>query len=186
MHNRVSQLLLDWRAGNPAALDQLLPLVYDELHRVARAHLARERSDHTLQPTALVNEAYLRLVDLRRLDWQSRAHFIAMAATTMRRILVSHARRHRAAKRGGGAVTVTLQEDAAAGADEHSVELIALDEALSALAELDSRQSRVVELRYFAGLSIEETAEALAVSPATVKNEWKMARAWLFNRLAGR
>jgi RNA polymerase sigma factor (TIGR02999 family) len=109
-----------------------------------------------------------------------------MAATTMRRILVSHARRHRAAKRGGGAVTVTLQEDAAAGADEHSVELIALDEALSALAELDSRQSRVVELRYFAGLSIEETAEALAVSPATVKNEWKMARAWLFNRLAGR
>lgn len=162
-----------------------MPLVYDELHRLAAARLAQERRDHTLQPTALVHEAYLRLVDTRRLEWQNRAHFLAVAATTMRRILVSHARKHRAAKRSGAGPTVSLLDDDAS-VDGRAVELMALDEALSDLARLDARQSRIVELRYFAGLTIEETAEVLEVSSATVKNDWSMARAWLFNRLAGR
>lgn len=184
MSTTVTQLLLDWRAGDAAALDRLLPLVYDDLHHLARVQFARERRGHTLQPTALVHEAYLRLVEIRRIAWQDRAHFLALAATTMRRILVGHARKHRAAKRGGGAFSVTLGEEIAGGAGPEA-DLLALDQALGALAELDPRQARIVELRYFGGLTIEETAEALEVSPATVKSDWQMARAWLFNRLEG-
>jgi RNA polymerase sigma factor (TIGR02999 family) len=180
----VTRLLRDWRSGDPAALERLLPLLYDELRRLARAQLAGERRDHTLQPTALVHEAYLRLAGYAGVDWQSRAHFLALAATTMRRILVSHARQRLASKRGGGRLTVTLGEQAAVAA-ERNTDLMALDEALTELARLDPRQGRVVELRYFAGLTIEETAAVVEVSPATVKNDWKMARAWLFNRLEG-
>lgn len=182
MSTTVTQLLLDWRAGDDAALDRLLPLVYDDLHRLARGQFARERAGHTLQPTALVHEAYLRLVEIRRVDWQDRAHFLALAATTMRRILVSHARRRLAAKRGGAAVNVTLVEEVV-GSGGPEVGLLALDEALGALAELDPRQARIVELRYFGGLTIEETAEALTVSPSTVKSDWQMARAWLYSQL---
>jgi RNA polymerase sigma factor (TIGR02999 family) len=180
----VTRLLRDWRAGDEEALERLLPRVYDELRRLARAYLARERPGHTLQPTALVHEAYLRLVDQTRVDWQNRAHFFAIAATSMRRILVSHARRRHAAKRGGAALTLTLDEGLAA-AGERDVDLVALDEALAALERLDPRQARIVELRFFAGLTIEETATALEVSPATVKLDWKLARAWLFRELSG-
>lgn len=182
MSTTVTRLLLDWRAGDAAALDRLLPLVYDDLHRLARGQFAREPSGHTLQPTALVHEAYLRLVEIRRVAWQDRAHFLALAATVMRRILVSHARKRRAAKRGGAAAPVTLLEEVM-GAPGPEVDLLALDEALRTLAELDARQARVVELRYFGGLTIEEAAEALGVSAATVKSDWQMARAWLFHRL---
>ncbi len=169
--------------GDTAGLDALIPLVYDELHALAARYLRRERPDHTLQPTALVHEAYMRLTGQRSVDWTNRAQFFAVAAETMRRILVNHALAHRAAKRGGGATPVTL-DDAADAAAEPDVDVVALDEALTALAALDPRQARVVELRYFAGLSIEETAEVLDVSPATVKREWSMARAWLRRALA--
>lgn len=185
MSTTVTRLLLEWRAGDATALDRLLPLVYDDLHRVAGGQLARERSGHTLQPTALVHEAYLRLVEVHHVAWQDRAHFLALAATTMRRILVDHARKRRAAKRGGAAVGVTLVEEVV-GSPGPEVELLALDEALIALAELDPRKSRLVELRYFGGLTIDEAAEALGVSPSTVKSDWQMARAWLFNRLRER
>ena len=178
----ITELLVDWSKGDQAALDRLAPLVYDELRRMARTYLRGERPDHTLQATALVNEAYLRLVDQRRVTWQNRAHFFGIASQMMRRILVNHAVARAAAKRGAGAERLRLGEAAglAAGPD---AELIALDEALKELEKLDQRQSRIVELRYFGGLSLEETAEALGLSRATVKREWATARLWLRHQL---
>lgn len=179
----VTELLLRWKDGGDPVRDELLALVYDELRRVAGAQLRAERHDHTLQPTALVNEVYLRIVDQTRVQWQNRAHFFAVAARLMRRILVDHARRTGAAKRGSGVRPVRIEsvEPAAPMAD---VDLVDLDAALARLAERDERMSRVVEMRYFAGLSVEETAEALAISVATVKREWSTARAWLHRELA--
>jgi RNA polymerase sigma factor (TIGR02999 family) len=178
----VTGLLQAWGGGDSAALDRLVPIVYDELHRQAQRYLRRENPGHTLQTTALVHEAYLRLVDQREARWQNRAQFFGVAAQAMRRILVDHARRHQAAKRGGSAVPVTLEEGAVAAAGS-GVDLVALDDALTRLAALDPQQARVVELRYFTGLGIEETAEALGISPATVKRDWAMARAWLKREL---
>lgn len=178
----VTELLRAWGGGDAAALDQMVPLVYEELRRQAQRYLRRESPGHTLQTTALVHEAYLRLVDQRTARWESRAQFFGVAAQLMRRILVDHARGHHAAKRGGSAIQVPLEEDTAP-AQERDVDLLALDEALTRLAQLDERQAKVVELRYFTGLGIEETAEALGISPATVKREWTMARAWLKREL---
>lgn len=174
----VTRLLKDWSSGDREALDQLMPLVYKELRRIAHRHLRRERPDHTLQTTALVNEAYLRLIDQRQACWQNRSQFFAVAARLMRRILVDYARARLYAKRGGGLVRVTLGEVAEI-AGEQTAEVVALDEALNALAVLDERKSQIVELRFFGGLSIEETAEALAVSPGTVMRDWTLAKAWL-------
>ena len=179
----VTQLLLDWSDGNQAALDQLLPLVYRELRRLAHQYLRKERAGHTLQTTDLVHEAYLRLVDQHRVHWQNRAHFFGVAAQLMRRILVDRARRARRAKRGGGVPKASLDQ-AALVAREATVDIIALDEALSRLAEIDGRKARVVELRFFGGLEVEETAAFLKVSPMTVMREWKMAKAWLHRALS--
>lgn len=177
----VTELLLAWGRGEGEAKERLLPLVYDDLRRRAAGYLRRERPGHTLQPTALVHEAYLRLVDQEKADWRNRAQFLGVASQMMRRILVDHARARLAGKRGGGAIMVTLtQEPAASGPD---VDLAALDEALEELAALDSRQAKLIELRFFGGLSIEETGEVLDISPATVKRDWTAARAWLFKRL---
>ena len=179
-----TELLLAWGRGEQDAFDQLVPLVYDELRRVARGHMARERADHTLQASGLVHEAYVRLIELKQMRWQNRAHFFAMAARVMRRILVDNARARRNEKRGGGVPKVTLDEallvSSGPGAD-----LVALDEALTALEALHPRKSQVVELRYFAGLSLEETAEALGVSTDTVKRDWRFAKLWLFSELSG-
>jgi RNA polymerase sigma factor (TIGR02999 family) len=180
----VTQLLLDWTGGNRAALDRLMPLVYDELRRLARRHLQRERSDHTLQTTALVHEAYLKLIDQDRAQWQNRAHFFAIAARAMRRILLMHARKKQAAKRGGGQPHLSLDEGALV-TGQRPEEIIALDDALSRLEAMDERLARVVECRYFGGLTIGETAEALDVSPATVKRDWRTAKAWLYRALGG-
>ncbi|HEY0404844.1 MAG TPA: sigma-70 family RNA polymerase sigma factor [Pyrinomonadaceae bacterium] len=174
----VTQILQEVSDGDRDAPARLMPLVYHELRRLADHYLRQERPDHTLQPTALVHEAYLKLIDQRRVDWQNRAHFFGVAAQLMRRILVDHARRHRASKRGGFQQKLTLDE-AADYSQPRDVDLIALDDALNALAQLDARQSRIVELRFFGGLTIEETAEALSVSTATVKVDWNMAKAWL-------
>lgn len=179
----VTHLLNDWGRGNQQALDKLLPLVYDELRRLAASYLRRERPDHTLQPTALVHEAYFRLIGQREVSWQNRAHFFGIAAQAMRRILVDHARSHLYAKRGGGAQKLSLDE-AMGVPDQQGVELTALDEALNKLETIDPRQSRIIELRYFGGLSIEATAEVLGISPATVKREWSMARAWLHRQIS--
>jgi RNA polymerase sigma factor (TIGR02999 family) len=179
----VTELLRAWGGGDARALDQLVPVVYEELRRQAQRYLRREAPGHTLQTTALVHEAYLRLVDQRQARWESRSQFFGVAAQLMRRILVDHARRHHAGKRGGSAIGVPLEEGTAA-AHERDVDVVALDEALTRLAALDERQARVVELRYFTGLGIEETAEVLGVSPATVKREWAIARAWLKRELA--
>lgn len=179
----VTQLLQAWGRGDLAAFDRLIPLVYEQLRQQARRHLRRERPGHTLQTTGLVHEAYLRLVDQREANWQNRAQFFAIAAQMMRRVLVDHARSRHAGKRGGSAIHVTLEE-ATAPAEEPGVDLIELDEALTRLAALDPQQARVVELRYFTGLGIEETAQVLGVSPATVKREWTIARAWLRRELA--
>lgn len=178
----VTELLAEWRDGNQLAEEQLFPLVYDELRKLARSHLRRERPDHTLQPTALVNEAYLRLIDQKRVQWQSRAHFFGIASQMMRRILVDHARARKADRRGGGARNLTLEDEVTPG-DTRDVDLIALDDALEALAALDPSGARVVELRYFGGLTIEETAEVLGTSASTVKREWRAARTWLFREL---
>ena len=178
-HPDVTRLLVEWRDGNAEALDALMPLVYDELRRLARGYLGRERGSHTLQPTALVNEAYLRLVDQRRVQWQNRAHFFGIAAQIMRRLLVDHARSIRADKRGGGVTRLALDVASFAAAEVRAVDVEELDRALERLAALDERQSRVVELRYFAGATNEETAEALGIAVATVKRDWTMARAWL-------
>jgi RNA polymerase sigma factor (TIGR02999 family) len=180
----VTQLLLNWGNGDRAALDALAPMVYDELRRLAHAYLRRERPDHTLQGTALVNEAYLRLVDQRNVHWQNRAHFFGVAAQMIRRILVDHARGHQAAKRGAGAAKLSLDDALAVSGTGQDVNLVNLDEALKTLHDLDERQARIVELRYFTGLSIEETAEVVGISPATVKREWTSARAWLFRELS--
>jgi RNA polymerase sigma factor (TIGR02999 family) len=174
----VTQMLLDWSEGDREALDKLIPIVYSELRLRAARYLRRERPGHTLQTTALIHETYLRLVEQKDVQWQNRAHFFAIAAQLMRRILVDHARQRDAAKRGGADVTLTLDE-AMAVFPGRDVNLMALDETLTRLAEIDPRQSRVVELRYFSGLSIEETAEVLGVSPGTVKLDWSMAKAWL-------
>ncbi len=175
----VTQLLLDWSNGNQAALDRLTPLVYEELHRLAHQHMSRERRHqqaHTLQTSALVNEAYLRLIDQRNVHWQNRSHFFSIASRLMRRILVDHARAHTRAKRGGGALRVSLDE-AAFVSQERAEELVALDEALTSLAAIDPRKCQVVELRFFGGMSVEETAAALGVSPVTVKRDWSTAKA---------
>ena len=178
----VTDLLVAWREGNQEALAQLIPLVHDELRRIAHAYLARERPDHTLRTTALVNEAYLRLVDSSRVQWQDRAQFFAAAAGSMRRILVDYARRHRAEKRGGGRAALPLDE-AAIVVEERAEMLIALDDALERLGVVDARLCRVVECRYFAGLTDEETAETLGVTPRTVRRDWVKARGWLFAEL---
>jgi RNA polymerase sigma-70 factor, ECF subfamily len=174
----VTRLLLAWRDGDAAALDQILPVIYAELHGIARAYMRRERPDHTLQPTALLHEAYLRLVDQTRITWRGRAHFIAIAATMMRRVLINHARDLGAAKRGSGGRKVALTE-ALEVPEQREVDLLALDAALRQLEALDPRQSKIVELRFFGGLEVTEVAEVLSLSTATVKREWAVARAWL-------
>ncbi|HEY3138242.1 MAG TPA: sigma-70 family RNA polymerase sigma factor [Blastocatellia bacterium] len=179
---QITGLLQDWRNGDQAAIDKLLPIVYDELRRLAAGFFRRERLNHTLEPTALVHEAYLHLVDQSRVGWENRAHFFGAAAKLMRRILIDHARGHNAAKRGGGEIRVSLADDVAV-TKQRELDLITLDGALDELAVLDEQQSRIVEMRYFGGLSIEETAEVLAISPATVKREWNTARAWLYRRM---
>jgi RNA polymerase sigma factor (TIGR02999 family) len=182
--SHVTRLLRAWGHGDERARDELLPLVHQELRRQAAGYLRRERSDHTLQPTALVNEAYLRLVGQTRVSWQNRAHFFGIAAQMMRRILVDHARKHRAAKRPRGGVQV-LWNDGMAAVQPRGCELLALDQALTELAALDARQGQIVELRYFGGMSEQDVAEVLAVSRATVTREWRTARAWLYRRLNG-
>jgi RNA polymerase sigma-70 factor (ECF subfamily) len=177
--SELTQLLLDWSQGNKNALDKLMPLVYDELRSLARRYLSRESTGHTLQTTALVNEAYMRLIDQNRVQWQNRAHFFAISAQLMRRILVDHARKQHYAKRGGDAIKLSL-DDVALLSKEKAAELVALDEALEQLAELDSRRSRVVELRFFGGLNNEEIASVLGISANTVMRDWNLARAWLY------
>ena len=174
----VTQLLVAWSAGEPAALDALLPLVNDELRRLARAYLRREGLGHTLQTSALVNEAYLKLIDQKQVQWQNRAHFFGLAAQLMRRILIDHARHHRYAKRGGGALQVSLDETTAVTA-ACAEELLAINEAVEKLAAMDARKGRLVELRFFGGLTEEETAEVMSISVPTVQREWRAAKAWL-------
>jgi len=178
----VTRLLLAWRAGDQSALDELMPLVHDELRRRARRHMRGERVDHTLQTTALINEAYLRLVDIRQVQWEDRAHFFAMAARLMRRILIDHARARGYLKRGGGVQKIPL-DDAPVIGQERRRDLVALDEALKALEVVDERKSRVIELRFFGGLGVKETAEVLQVSPDTVMRDWRLAKAWLLREL---
>jgi RNA polymerase sigma factor (TIGR02999 family) len=181
---QITQLLVRWSNGDAEILDDLLPLVYLELRRQAAGYLRRERSDHTLQPTALINEAYLRLIDQREVKWQNRAHFFAIAAQAMRRILVDYARERKREKRGGTAEDLPLDEALTIVSPERSVDLVALDEALNKLTTFDERQARVVELRYFSGLSIDETAEVLNVSNVTVRRDWNLAKAWLHQEIA--
>lgn len=181
-HGNVTELLIGAQQGDKAALDRLLPVVYTELRRLAAAYLRRERSNHTLQATALVHEAYLRLVDQRAVDWQNRAQFFGLAAEMMRRILVNYALQTHAQKRGGYQTRLAL-DDAMSLFTDAGVDLISLDEALTRLAAIDPRQSRIVELRFFGGLSVEETAEVLGVSEITVKREWRIAKAWLYDQL---
>jgi len=178
----VTQLLMDWSNGDQSAADHLFPLVYGELKRMARRYLRKENPGHTLQTTALVNEAYLRLVDQKRVHWQNRAQFYGIAAQMMRRILVDHARSHARLRRGGQAVKISLDHIATL-ADERAAELIALDEALDSLAKLDERRSQVVEMRFFGGLSNSEIATVLKIAPNTVMRDWNMARAWLYREL---
>jgi RNA polymerase sigma-70 factor, ECF subfamily len=180
--NEVSRLLLDWSNGDRAALDKLVPLVHDELHRLAHHYMRQERAGHTLQTTALVNEAYMRLIDQRSVRWQSRAHFFAIAAQLMRRILVDYARSRRYAKRGGEARQVTFDESVLVS-PQKGAELIAVDDALTDLAARDSRKSQIVELRFFGGLNIEETAEVMRLSASTVQREWRSAKAWLYEAI---
>jgi len=174
----VTRLLVDWRAGDKSALDKLMGLVHQELRRIARRYMRHERAGHTLESAALINEAYLRLLDVREIDWQNRAHFLAMAARLMRRILVDHARSRKYAKRGAAQQKLSLSE-ADRIANEPDVDLVALDDALNSLAAMNEQQSRLVELRFFGGLTIEETAEVLGVSHATVERDWAVSRAWL-------
>jgi len=178
----VTQLLVAWTHGNRAALEELIPVVYPELRRIAARYLRRERVGHTLQPTALVHEAYVKLIDQDRAHWQNRAQFFGVAAQLMRRILVDHAREHAAEKRGGSARPVTLV-DAMAASPDRGIDVLALDEALERLTAIYPEQGRLVELRYFGGLTIEETGEVLGLSPATVKRQWAVARAWLLANL---
>lgn len=177
-----TRLLVRWGNGDKAALDELLPFVYEELRRLAHHYMGRERPGHTLQTSALVNEAYLRLVDQRSVKWQNRAHFFGIASQMMRRILVDHARSRHYAKRGGGAIQVSLDESMIVSG-ERAGDVVALDDALTALARIDQRKSKIVEMRFFGGLSIEETAEALSVSPGTVMRDWTLAKAWLHREI---
>jgi RNA polymerase sigma-70 factor, ECF subfamily len=181
----VTQLLVSWSGGDQAALEALTPLVHQELHRLAARHMAGERPGHILQTTALVNEAYLRLVDWKDVRWQNRAHFFAVAAQIMRRVLVDVARTRDRAKRGGGQVHVSLSEAAGVPAAAQDVDFVALDDALKTLERLNARQSRVVELRFFGGLSLDEAAHVLKVSVGTVRRDWSLAQAWLFRELSG-
>ena len=180
----ITTLLADWRRGDRGALDQLTPLVYDELRRLAANYLKREQLDHTLQSTALVHEAYLRMVGGVDVDWENRSHFFGVAAKIVRRILVEHARAANTRKRGSGAAMLPINEEANS-AGWRPGNLLALDDALNALAAIDPRQARIVELRFFTGLNVEETAEVMAISPATIKREWAVAKAWLYRELAG-
>jgi len=180
--NQVTQLLVRWSRGDPNAREALIPLVYEELRRIARSALSRQRPGHTLESTALVHEAYMRLVGRTSVHFESRTHFFAVASHLMRRILVDHARKHNAAKRGGANVTLILN-DSVDVPDKREINLSALDEALTALAKLDERQASIVEMRFFGGLSIDETSQVLAIAPATVKREWMMARSWLYDAL---
>ena len=180
--DNVTKLLLDLSGGDRSAVDLLLPVIYDELRRLAANYLRRERPDHTLQPTALVHEAYLHLVDQTRVNWQNRAHFFGVAAQIMRRLLIDHARKHNAEKRGQDYEKLSLDENIDRSV-ERSGDLIALDDALNALATFDEQKARLVELRYFGGLSIEETADVMGVTPTTVKRHWRLAKAWLYGEL---
>lgn len=179
----ITQLLLSWSKGDEAALDQLIPLVYPELRKLARRYMNRENPEHTLQTSALINEAYLRLVDQQAVEWQDRAHFFAVAAQVMRHILIDHARSHLYGKRGAGAQHVPLDEVAVVS-QERATELVALDDSLMSLAKIDERKGKIVELRFFGGLSVEETAEAMSLSPATVMREWRVAKAWLHREIS--
>jgi RNA polymerase sigma-70 factor, ECF subfamily len=181
--HRVTQLLIDWSNGDQSAFDKLMPLIDEELRRLAHHYMSRERVGHTLQTTALVNEAFLKLVNRKNLQWQNRAHFFGLAAQVMRTILVDHARSHASAKRGGGTRNLELDE-AMLVSQEKASEVVALDEALKQLALIDPRQSRIVELRFFGGLTVEEAAEVMRVSPVTIKREWSTAKAWLYHELA--
>jgi len=185
MSHDVTQLLIRLSEGNKSVVNEIFPLIYEELKKLAGNYLRRERGNHTLQPTALVHEAYLKLIDQTRINWQNRAHFLGMAATMMRQILIDHARRHRAGKRGGEAENLQLEESIVIASDEKSMDLLALDEALQDLAKFDEFKSRLVELRYFGGLSVEETAEVLEVSEITVKRHWRLAKAWLAEAVKG-
>jgi len=178
----ITRLLLAWGQGDQTALERLMPLVYEELRRLARRHMNRQRPGHTLQTTALVNEAYLRLIDSSQVQWQNRAHFFAVSAQLMRRILVDFARSRKSLKRGAEARQITL-DDSLEVSSERGADMIALDDALNALAEMNPRQSQIVELRYFGGLSEEEIAEALKISPRTARRDWSLARAWLYREL---
>jgi RNA polymerase sigma factor (TIGR02999 family) len=179
----ITEMLRQWSGGKTEVMDDLLPLIYDELRRRAAAYLRRERPNHTLQPTALVHEAYLRLIDQRQDNWASRDHFFAIAAQAMRRILVDHARGRHRQKRGGSNEDLPLEDALLAAADESNVDLIALDEAMKKLAKLDSQQERIVELRYFGGLSLDEAANALSISRATAARDWQVAKAWLHREM---
>ncbi len=181
----VTVLLREWRSGDKHALDKLMPLVYDEMRRIAHRYMQNEREGHTLQTTALINEAYVRLVGRQKIEWQNRAHFYAVTAQVMRQVLIDHARRLHMAKRGGSAQRVTLDE-AVTMSVERAEELLALDEALVELARLDPRKGRVVELRYFGGLSMEDSADVLGISLMTVRRDWRAAKAWLFQRMRER
>lgn len=180
--SEITRLLHAWGGGDATALEKLVPLVNAELRRLARRYMGHESPGHTLQPTALINEVYLRLIDWRGVRWQDRAHFFGVAAGLMRRTLVDHARRHRTSKRGGHALTISFDETAV-GPPERTADLIAIDDALNALATRDPRKSKIVELRFFGGLTVEETAEVLQISSRTVKREWSLARAWLYCEL---
>ena len=179
----LTQLLIDWSNGDQSAFDKLMPLIDEELRRLAHRYMSRERAGHTLQTTALVNEAFVRLVNRKNVNWQNRAHFFGLAAQLMRTILVDHARSHACAKRGGGAFKLEL-DDALVVSQKKASEVLALDDALKELARLDPQQSRIVELRFFGGLTVEETAEVLHLSPATIKREWSTAKAWLYHELS--
>jgi RNA polymerase sigma-70 factor (ECF subfamily) len=180
--HEITKLLKDWEDGDSTALDRLIPLVYDELHRLAHQHMRRERAGHLLQTSALINEAYLRLADQSEVTFENRMHFFGIAARLMRQILVDEARKRNSAKRGGGAIQISLAE-ATRVAQEQAANVVALDDALKSLENVDARQSQIVELRFFAGLNIEETAEVLKVSPGTVMRDWTFARAWLSNEM---
>ena len=183
IQQEITHLLLKWSNGDSSALEQLIPMVYPELRRIARRYMGREKSQHTLQTSALINEAYLRLVDQQAVEWQDRAHFFAVAAQVMRHILIDHARRYQYRKRGGGAIRVDL-DDVTVTSQERAAEFLALDGALSELFKIDPRKSRIVELRFFGGLTVEETAQVLEISAITVKREWRSARAWLLRKIS--
>jgi len=182
--NEITQMLIELTDGNQEIVNQILPHIYDELKRLASSYLRKERVNHTLQPTALVHEAYMKLIDQKRVQWQNRAHFFGIAAQVMRRILLDHARKHQADKRGGEFEKLPLEEEILIVSHDKSNELIALDDALESLAAIDEQKAKIVELRYFGGLSIEETAEVMGVSVPTINRQWRMAKAWLYSQIS--